>query len=233
MRFAVLSDIHSNLEALTSVLDVIDERGIERVVCLGDVVGYGADPAACVDLVRARCAVTVLGNHDEAVALGNGEGYLPEDGRRAAMHNHDQLDDDQLEWLENLPLTASDEIATFVHATPEDPASWQRIGAFSTTHAQFSHFETPVCFIGHTHVPGLVADRIGILNVRRGHRYLINVGSVGQPRDGDPRACFAIFDDEAFSHEIVRVPYDVERAAQKIRRAGLPERLGGRLSLGA
>ncbi|MEX2401285.1 MAG: metallophosphoesterase family protein, partial [Rhodothermales bacterium] len=89
MRIAVISDIHSNLEALTAVLEEIDARGIEEIVCLGDVVGYGADPAACVDLVRRRCALTVLGNHDEAVARGDGEGYLPIDGRTAARHNHD------------------------------------------------------------------------------------------------------------------------------------------------
>lgn len=231
MRIAVLSDIHSNLEALTAALEAIDARGVEQVVCLGDVVGYGADPSSCVELVRERCALTVLGNHDQAVA--EGDGYLPKEGRPAAKHNREQLSDDQLAWLAGLPLKAADGRATYVHATPEEPERWQRIGAFSTTHAQFRHFETDVCFIGHTHVPGLVADRIGVLAVRKGHRYLINVGSVGQPRDGDPRACFCVFDDDAFTSEIVRVPYDVDRAAGKIRSAGLPEVLAERLALGA
>jgi len=232
MHIAVISDIHSNLDALSAVFEEIERRAINQVYCLGDVVGYGADPGPCVDLVRRQCRLTVLGNHDEAVVNGRGAGYLPKSGRAAAKHNHSLLAPDQLDWLARLPLTASNDHGTFVHATPQDPAAWHRIGAFSTTQAQFEHFSTDVCFIGHTHVPGLVSDRIGVLTVRKGHRYLVNVGSVGQPRDGDPRACFCVFEVEACASEIVRVPYDVERAAQKIRRAGLPAVLSDRLAVG-
>lgn len=232
MQIAVLSDIHSNLEALTAALEEIERRGIDRIYCLGDVVGYGADPAACVDLVRARMAGTVLGNHDAAVAADAGIRVLPKDGQAAVKHNREQLDVDQTAFLDSLPLTLEMDGCTFVHATPEDPARWQRIGTFTSTHRQFEHFTTDVCFIGHTHIPGIVADRLGVLRMRRGHRYLVNVGSVGQPRDGDPRLSFGIFDAEAFSCEIIRLDYDVETAARKITEAGLPRRLASRLKKG-
>ena len=232
MKLAIISDIHSNLEALQAVLEVIDERGVDAIYCLGDVVGYGADPAPCLELVRERCAGVVRGNHDEAVGSEQGTRWLPKDGQEAARHNREQLDDEQLAYLADLPLRLEADGCTFVHATPDEPTAWKRLDRFLVAQQQFEHFDTDLCFLGHTHVPAVMANRLGVLRVRAGNRYLVNVGSVGQPRDHNPRACFAFFDTETVEHETVRVPYDVERASAKIEDAGLPSRLAERLKIG-
>lgn len=232
MRIALISDIHSNLPALEAVLSEIDREGISDIYCVGDVVGYGADPVICVDLIQSRCAKVVLGNHDLAVATGEGLDYLPPDGQIAAEHNADQLANDQKAWLASLPLIDSDENVTLAHASPGDPERWLRVESFFLAQAQFNHFQTDVCFVGHTHLPGILCNQLGVLRVRKGHRYLINVGSVGQPRDGDPRACLSIFDTDTFEFELRRVPYNVDRAIQRIKEEGLPKRLGKRLEKG-
>ena len=232
MKIAVLSDIHSNFEALTAVLAEIERRGADVVFCLGDIVGYGAEAAACVDLVREACTQSVLGNHDLAVATGRGTKALPPDGQEAARHNRKELSEAQRTWLAALPLKVEAHGCTFAHATPELPEAWYRVDSYAIAQAQFDHFATDVCFVGHTHTPAVMADRIGVLQVRPGNRYLINVGSVGQPRDQNPRACVAFFDTEAFHYELVRVPYHTERAGAKIIAAGLPRRLADRLQAG-
>jgi diadenosine tetraphosphatase ApaH/serine/threonine PP2A family protein phosphatase len=185
-----------------------------------------------VDLVRRHCAGTVLGNHDLAVVDETFEYHLPRAGLLAVRHNRERLSEENFDFLAGLPLQIEADGCTFVHATPENPAAWQRIGAFSLTQRQFDHFHTDVCFIGHTHVPGLACDHIGTVRVRRGNRYLINAGSVGRPRDGDTRATFVVFDTEAFDWELVRVRYDVGRAAAKILEAGLPPVLADDLMKG-
>lgn len=233
VQLAVLSDIHSNLEALERTFQALDERSVDAVVCLGDVVGYNADPAACVDLVRERCAAVVQGNHDVAVADGSGLEALPPDGQEAARHNHAQLSAAQRTYLAERPLTHTVANCTFVHATPQAPADWTRLTAYPAAQEQFDHFDTDVCFIGHTHSPAVMADTLGVFQVRAGHRYLINVGSVGQPRDGTRKLSFGLFDTEAFAYENVRLDYDVAAAARKIRSAeGLPSRLADRLEHG-
>jgi diadenosine tetraphosphatase ApaH/serine/threonine PP2A family protein phosphatase len=229
LKLAIISDIHANLEALTAVLAVVDSRPVDALYCLGDVVGYGADAAPCVNLVRERCAATVLGNHDEAVALERGVKVLPRDARKAAAHNRAQLTEAQRAFLAGLPLTVEADGCTFVHATPEQPGAWQRLGSFLVAREQFRHFGTDVCFIGHSHMPAVMGNKLGAMQVRPGVRYLINVGSVGQPRDGDQRACVAFFDTDTFAYDLVRVPYDIEAAASKIANAGLPLRLAKRL----
>ncbi|PSQ80214.1 MAG: metallophosphoesterase [Bacteroidetes bacterium QS_8_68_15] len=233
VRIAVLSDIHSNLDALEATLRTLDERGgADAVYCLGDVVGYGADAAACVERVRERCDGVVMGNHDAAVAREEGMGVLPSDGQAAARNNREQLSDEQLDWLASLPLTLEAHGLRLVHASPDRPAAWTRLDGFRAAKAQFDAFDEAVCFVGHTHRPAIMADSLGVLSVRSGNRYLINPGSVGQPRDENPRAGFGLFDPDAFDYENVRVPYDTERAAEKVRAAGLPDRLARRLLRG-
>jgi diadenosine tetraphosphatase ApaH/serine/threonine PP2A family protein phosphatase len=232
MRLALIADIHSNLEALTAVLKEIDDRQVDAIYCLGDIVGYGSDAAICTDMVRERCAGAVMGNHDQAVALGIGVRRLPRDARKAARHNRKQLSEVQLQYLRSLPLSLRADGCTFVHATPERPEAWMRIDSLRRATAQFEHFDTDVCFIGHTHVPAVMSNRLGILTVRRGYRYLINVGSVGQPRDLNPEACGAVFDTETFSYEVFRTPYDIDQTVEKIAESGLPARLGERLRVG-
>ncbi len=232
MIIAILSDIHANLEALDAVTSAAEDAGAEVFACLGDVVGYGPDPAACLDAVRELCDVVVMGNHDLAVVTGDGSGYLPDDGRTAAMAHHAGLDEERLRWLATLPLKTEAHGATFVHASPDDPAGWHRLDSYPVLRAQFDAFTTNICFVGHSHVPGVVGDRVGALHVRPGGRFMVNAGSVGQPRDGDPRAAFLLHDTDAFTCQLLRVPYDVARTAEKIRAAGLPPALADRLHYG-
>ncbi|NNF58564.1 MAG: metallophosphoesterase family protein [Rhodothermaceae bacterium] len=232
MRLAVLSDIHANLEALTTALRLAEEHGADTVVCLGDVVGYGPDPGPCIDLVRAHCEATVLGNHDEAVAFERGTQVLPRDGQVAAKRHREQLSDDHLDWLRGLPLQHEAYGCTFVHASPDNPADWARLDTFHAVQRQFDAFETPICFVGHSHIPAVASSSLGVLRVRRGHRFLADVGSVGQPRDRDPRLAFALYDTEAVTYEIVRAHYDVEKTAIRIAEADLPSSLAHRLRRG-
>jgi predicted phosphodiesterase len=230
VHIAILSDIHSNAEALERALRALASTDVDAVYCLGDIVGYNADPSRCVELVREHCTGAVLGNHDAAVAQRAPVDTLPPDGQAAARHNRSRLSDDQLAYLADLPLTVTADNCTFVHATPDAPTAWKRLTTYPDAQEQFAHFETEVCFIGHTHVPAVMADRLGVLQVRRGHRYLINVGSVGQPRDQNPKLSFGLFDTDTFEYQNVRLSYDVDRTARKIRDTdALPNRLAARL----
>lgn len=231
MRLALISDVHANLQALDAVLAEIDRRGADAVVCLGDTVGYGANAQTCLDLVRSRSAVVVRGNHDEAVATGDVT-YLPRDGQAAAELHARQLSADDRAWLGALPLETTFEGCTLVHATPQTPERWLRVDSYQVSHEQFNHFSTPLCFAGHTHVPAVLGERLGQFTVRPGGRFFVNVGSVGQPRDGNPRAAFGVLDTDTLHYELVRVPYHVDAAAQAILDAGLPRRLADRLRVG-
>ncbi|MEM0962088.1 MAG: metallophosphoesterase family protein [Bacteroidota bacterium] len=232
MLAAVFSDIHANLEAFTAVFDAALSRGADRFWCLGDVVGYGGDPNACVDLARRWCPVTVLGNHDAAVLDDAEIDLLPTSGQDAIADHRQRLGTAQVAWLSGLPVKATVENATLVHAAPSEPNLWPRLESMTATRDQFEYFDTAICFVGHSHRPSVASASLGVFRVRRGHRFLINVGSVGQPRDGDPRASFGLFDTDAMTYENVRVDYDVERAANKIRDAGLPASLADRLQRG-
>ncbi len=232
MLVAVLSDIHANYQALRTAVSLAEARGAERLVNLGDVVGYGPDPSACVDLVRSEFEINVLGNHDAAVAADDGMEVLPRDGQEAAKIHQRLLSEEQLEWLRALPLRATAHDATFVHAAPKDPERWPRLSSFGHVRAQFDAFETPVCFVGHSHKPAVVSNAIGVLRVRPGHRFLVDVGSVGQPRDRDSRLSFALYDTEAFAVEIIRAHYDHARTSVRVRELGLPASLGDRLRRG-
>ncbi|MEM6648212.1 MAG: metallophosphoesterase family protein [Bacteroidota bacterium] len=232
MKLAIISDIHSNHEALSVALRDIEQRGADEVYCLGDIVGYGPSPAACVDLVRANCAGVVLGNHDLAIATWQDVEVLPKSGQAAAKHNRPLLSDDQLAYLSGLPLTFSAHDCTFAHASPEAPDTWNRLASPMQARGQFEHFQTALCFIGHTHIPAVMSNKFGAFRVRKGNRYLINVGSIGQPRDGDPRLAYGLFDTESYAYELIRLPYNYEMVARRIIDAGIPKRLAERLRKG-
>ncbi len=232
MKLALISDIHSNLHALEAALRAIEKHRVDAIYCLGDIVGYGADPGRCVDLVRRYCQATILGNHDAAIASQNGIGNLPRDGQVAARHNRSCLSESQLSFLADLPLTHVVENCTLVHATPRDPQDWVRFDSLATVKDQFNYFDTEFCFVGHTHVPAVVAERLGVFRVKTGNRYIINVGSVGQPRDENPLLGFVIFDTDTPSHELIRLPYDLIGAAARIVEEGLPSSLSKRLAKG-
>ncbi|GMQ80931.1 MAG: metallophosphoesterase family protein [Rhodothermia bacterium] len=232
MQIALISDIHSNLQALEAVMERVDEVSVDAIFCLGDVVGYGADPSACLAIVKERCSAVVLGNHDVAVSTGMHENYLPKDGRKASRHNRAAMSDEELEFLQSFPYFLEKNGCSLAHATPLTPERWIRLSSYQLSQDQFDSFETDVCFVGHTHKPTVISDKLGVHQVRRGHRYLINIGSVGQPRDGDPRACVAFFDTEQYKYSLHRIEYDVEKAAERVKEEGLPKRLGKRLARG-
>ena len=233
MRLAILSDIHSNLEALQTALRAIDRIGVDAIYCLGDVVGYNADPVECIHLVQDRCQGVVLGNHDLAVARDEGTQNLPAAAQKAVRHNRERIPGELLDYLADLPDQIVEHDCTFVHATPDEPRAWKRLNTFPEAKKQFDHFDTSICFTGHTHVPSVVSNKLGVLQVRTGHRYLINTGSIGQPRDHNPKLSFALFDTDAVEYRNVRLDYDVETTARKIRAASdLPNTLADRLLRG-
>jgi diadenosine tetraphosphatase ApaH/serine/threonine PP2A family protein phosphatase len=241
VRYAILSDIHGNLEALRAVLADSRDRA-DAVLCLGDTVGYGADPLACVDLVAESAEATVCGNHDHAVAGRLGLEWFNRYARAAAEWTRERLDDEHRAYLGALPLVREVAGATLVHASPAQPEEWDYLVTAEDGFLVFGDFATRWCFVGHSHVPGAWslgsagpehlpgADRV---EAQRGRRYLVNVGSVGQPRDRDPRAAYAVWDAEAGSVEIRRVAYDHTATRRKIVDAGLPRFLADRLAAGA
>jgi len=245
MRTLVLSDIHSNLEALQSVLD--DTGPVDEIWCLGDVVGYGPDPNACVELLRSQAHICIAGNHDWAT-LGKLDlrDFNP-DAREANLWNRKQLTADNLAYLDGLPETLVRGDFTLAHGSPRHPI-WEYIIYPSTAEANFRHFATPYCLAGHTHTP-VIFRLLGGHNETetkaealppalhegmelRGERLIINPGGVGQPRDGDPRASYALLDDQAMTIEHRRVAYPLEKTQAKMMEHGLPLRLVLRLGYG-
>ena len=250
MRYAVLSDVHGNLEALTAVMDTLASEQIDRYVCLGDVVGYGANPAACLSRLQACEAVIVAGNHDRA-CIGKLElGWFNDAARAALLWTRDQLSFTDLDWLRRLPLTAAVEAFTLVHGTLTHPDRFEYLMDVAQAVDTMTTCRTLMCLVGHTHLPCVIEydqtlRRMSRILTTPGEladvtyrqdpgrlRYLVNPGSVGQPRDGDPRASFAVIDTTRAQLSIHRAPYDVEAAQRKIRQAGLPEFLADRLAFG-
>jgi predicted phosphodiesterase len=245
MRVAVISDIHANLAALESVLAAIDESGAEEIWCLGDVVGYGADPDACTALVRERCDLCLVGNHDLAVLGALDVASFSEAAAEAVAWTRRSVEPQTLEFMRDLePAGARAGIALF-HASPRDPI-WEYVLSPEQADACLDAQPEPTALIGHSHVAlffgrartngrrelrGAQAGDGTLLELREGE-WLINPGSVGQPRDGDPRAAWLELETEAMEARFRRVPYDIERAASAIVAAGLPKRLGERLHSG-
>jgi len=246
MLIAILTDIHANREAMTACLAHARERNAQRYAFLGDLVGYGADPAWVVDTVMdyvARGAFAVQGNHDVAVTQAASKHMNPQ-AREVVEWTRAQLNEAQLQFLDKLPLTQEHNNLLFVHATAAEPKSWEYITGTLEAVKSMHATRARITFCGHVHEPALynlsptgkvssfvpTGDSSIPLGTQR--RWLVLPGSVGQPRDGNPAACYALFDDA--THELVyfRVPYDYESAAAKIRAAGLPQSIGNRLEHG-
>lgn len=240
MRYAILADIHGNLAAFQAVLQDIEERGgVDELWCLGDIVGYGPDPGECIAFLRQFPHLCVAGNHDWA-AIGKVDvsDFNP-DAAQACRWTASQLSPEDVRYLENLPLTICRDDFTIVHGSPREPI-WEYILSTQSAKANFGYFETRFCLIGHSHVP-LVFEDIGetcLLSelpaeLKLGeNRLIINPGGVGQPRDGDPRAAYAIYDDEDKTIYHYRIPYDIEATQERMARQGLPAFLAIRLSYG-
>jgi diadenosine tetraphosphatase ApaH/serine/threonine PP2A family protein phosphatase len=245
MRIAILSDIHANREAFEAVLAAVRRLEPDQIVLLGDIVGYGPEPGFCVDAaceLAAAGAVCIRGNHDEAAVHGP-YGTTP-NAHEAALWTKAQLSAEQSAFLGGLPLTAELHGALFVHASAYDPAAWHYVRDLRGAEACLAATDAKTVICGHTHLPTIFYARAGrepvafipLRNVAAPlsavHRHVVVVGAVGQPRDGDPAACFALLDTQAREVTMLRVPYDTQETARKIKAAGLPDWLGLRLQIG-
>ena len=232
MRIAVFSDIHSNLEALTAALDDLARRSPDRIVCLGDIVGYGASPRECLDLVRQTTGDVILGNHDEAAFDPSFDAVFSTYAKEAIRWTRTRLLDDDLAYLRSLPLSLTIENIQFVHATPRNPEQYGYIFSGFEARIYADDFSERLCFVGHSHVPFVYAMDPAVRGYNPVDRFIINPGSIGQPRDGDPRLSYGILDTVAGAYENIRLDYDIQSSADRIRSRNLPSRLAQRLFAG-
>ena len=239
MRFAIFGDIHANLEALNAVLADAEAHQVTDYVCLGDVVGYNANPVECLEIVRQLGCPVVKGNHDEHVSASDElVGFNPL-AEEAINWTRNQLNEEDKRWLRELKMVRQVRDFTIVHATLDTPHNWGYVFNQLDAAASFNYQHTALCFYGHTHAPrvysrdgsmkGAFLDR---LQIEPAKKYFINCGSVGQPRDGDWRAAYVLYSPEHQTVELRRVEYDIATAQAKILEAGLPKRLADRLALG-
>jgi predicted phosphodiesterase len=239
MKYAVIADIHANWEAFQVVLNDAKEQKCTHYCCVGDVVGYGANPKECLDVVRDMGMPCVKGNHDEYCSSEDDlEGFNPH-AAEAVRWTRKQLTPEDREWLRDLKYVRLVASFSVVHATLDGPQRWGYVFDKLMAAASFTYQNTSVCFFGHTHVPvAFVRDAVvrggtySKFRVEAGRKYFVNVGSVGQPRDGNPKAAYVIYDLDEGSIEIRRLDYDIPKAQKKIIAAGLPQRLADRLAHG-
>jgi len=229
--YGIIGDIHSNYNALTAVVAELKQERVDRVLCIGDIVGYAAEPAKCIDLVRELNCVTVAGNHDYATVGKFPVEYFHADASTAVLWTARQLSDDYMNFLKNLPLVEELDGITLVHASLNHPEFFDYITTVTDAQLCLDKLKTTVCFYGHTHVPlAIFLDKKGDKHMDRGsvfdlnnvNKVIINVGSVGQPRDWDMRASCAIYDTDKKIVTIKRVKYNINDAVEKVYLAGLP-----------
>lgn len=243
MKYGILGDIHANLSALDAVLVEFEREAVDHVISVGDVVGYGAAPSECIDRVRQIGATVVKGNHDAACVHEIDIAYFNRYAREAVEWTRTVLNDEENQWLAALPMVSHLEHCSVAHGTLHKPELFDYIQSTTDADPSLDAMHLPVCFVGHTHVPVSLLrlrgepDRTAYtfdtsIDLSESERALINVGSVGQPRDEDPNAAYALFDSEANTIAIRRVAYDIDRESARIRNAGLPPMLADRLYLG-
>ena len=240
--YAVLGDIHANIDALNAVLDDARAQGVTHFVCVGDIVGYNAAPSACIRAVLDELGCPcVRGNHDHYVSdPGTNLADFHPSAAQVVEWTRSQLAADDVQWLHDLPLQKPVMGFMLVHATLDKPDHWGYVFENQQAEANFSYQYTPLCFHGHTHVPIIYSNEPGGVvhyqprdfTLELGQRLFINVGSVGQPRDGDPRASYVVYDMAARQIRFRRVAYDVQAAMARNRLAGLPEKCASRLEIG-
>jgi predicted phosphodiesterase len=240
-KIALFSDVHGNLEALEAVLKHISSRGVEQIICLGDIVGYGPDPGACVSLIREIGCPAVLGNHDEACFSPGAEEFMNELAQAGIAHARRDLDEQQKGWLAELPHVIETEDFCVVHSSLDEEDYWPYVLGRNDAARHFRYQKKPVAFCGHTHRPAIwqtdgrkICTPLveGKHKLEPGVRHLINVGSVGQPRNARSEASYVLYDPAASTVEFHLVPYDFFKTQNKILEAGLPAFLALRLELG-
>lgn len=239
MKYAILGDIHSNLEALRAVLEDAEAQQVTRYACTGDMVGYNADPKACLQILRNLDVVAVQGNHDHYAASTESMELFTPMARKSIHWTRKQLSPFERRYLRQLPMIADVENFTLVHSSLHNPERWNYIFKRRAAEASFRNQFSPVCFFGHTHVPLAFVKQATTekgfyktLHIRPKTRYLVNVGSVGQPRDRNPLAAYAIYDLDEQTITMRRVEYEIEATQKKVRAAGLPFRNALRLESG-
>jgi len=239
MKYAIIADIHGNLDAFQVVLDDIKAQHATHIVCLGDIVGYNAQPKECLNIVRQMNIPCVKGNHDEYCSTENHlDGFNPH-AAEAVHWTRQQLADEEKQWLREPKYSRMAANFTMVHATLDAPERWGYVFDKLAAAASFPYQNTQMCFFGHTHVPvAFMRDTVvrggtySKFKVDPAKKYFINVGAVGQPRDNNPKCAYVIYDMDAQTIELRRLDYDIASAQKKILDAGLPERLAERLAFG-
>jgi len=237
MRYAILSDIHSNLEALEAAVGYAKKQNVESWVVLGDTIGYGANPNECFEWVQKESDIYLMGNHEKAIIDPSLRKWFNESAREAIVWTDEVMDNRFKDKIKDIPYMQVKENITFAHGSPVEPERFHYLLSFEDAITSFDQMGNSICFVGHTHVPCCFCEsekltnylKPGIMKLQEGDRYILNPGSVGQPRDRDSRLAFGIFDDGDKTFEIVRLPYENEKAANKIRKAGLPCYLADRL----
>ncbi|HEX7474991.1 MAG TPA: metallophosphoesterase family protein [Dehalococcoidales bacterium] len=241
MKYAILADIHANLTALEAVIQDIQGRGgVDEMWCLGDIVGYGPDPRQCIDLIRQRCSACVAGNHDWATIRKIGTVEFNLAAGEAIEWTRKQVRPEDVEYLESLPLTIEIGDFTLTHGSPHDPI-WEYVLSEAEARENLKSFKTRYCLVGHSHLPLLfeceksctLSEPADGTMIKLGKkRLIINPGSVGQPRDNDPRASYAVYNEEPGTITLHRVKYDIAAVQLRMGTAGLPEKLIDRLVMG-
>lgn len=237
MRMVVLADIHGNLEALEAVVCHAESQQPDKYVFLGDAVGYGANPNECMDWVISHAEFFLMGNHEKAIVNSGFREWFNPDAREAIIWTGSVMEERYKKIIHELAYVRIQNELIFTHGTPNQPERFNYLLTYYEAVQVFRAFENRICFVGHTHVPSFFTYptrkaghfAAGVLKLHSVERYILNPGSVGQPRDGDRRASYGIYDDRNLTFEIFRVEYDNEKAARKIRKAGLPRFLADRL----
>jgi len=240
MRYGIFSDIHGNLEAFQAVLEACRQEGVRKLFCVGDIVGYGANPRECLKIIRQKNISSVAGNHDWAATGKISDDNFNEVAQFAVRWTGNQLSYNELNYLNHLPLIAKEEDMIFVHGTLNKPERFDYLLDIRQTPDTFFLMDQPICFIGHTHVAQIYIKEennihyasIPRTDIHPAKKYIVNVGSVGQPRDGNPLAAYCVYDPDLKRIEIKRTSYDLLTAQKKILEAGLPDMLAKRLALG-
>jgi len=240
MRYGIFSDIHANLEAMEAVFKVFQKESVDSYFCVGDVVGYGANPHECIEIVKDLKAPCVAGNHDWAVIDRLDTRYFNPVAKTAVVWTRGAISPEDKGFLESLQLVYKNNDFILVHGTLQEALYFHYLVEEEEAKRMFALMDRPICFVGHTHVPGIFVQhkqRVGFvfhskLKLDSGIKYIINVGSVGQPRDGNPMASYCIYDTEDNSIAIKRVSYNIAEAQRKIIEVGLPPFLAHRLASG-
>jgi predicted phosphodiesterase len=241
VRYGIFGDIHGNLHALEAVLEAYQDESIDAYLCTGDLVGYGANPRECIAQIKETCQEVVAGNHDFAVCEKLALDFFNSYAKTAVLWTREQLEPEDIEYLRHMKLTATvDEFTTVSHATIYDAHAFDYIQTQYDAHLSLQELSTTCGFVGHSHIPIAFYLRDGTVNWTMEpdldldgiEKALVNVGSVGQPRDENPDAAYSIYDTEKGTIRLKRVPYDIDGAVKAIDDAGLPRILGERLRLG-